>query len=298
MRHVLLLPLALLLLALLPAAAQAAAVGKATGQSADEVRAYWTEERMRDAKPKERERGGGPVERAKPSRPGGGGASWTSGAVSFDPTTGDPAANSHGKVFFVEGGVKYQCSGTATTRGSAQIVLTAGHCVHGGPEGDDVTYWEFIPGYGSGTTHAAYVATALYTTEDWAGSGEFGRDIGLARVDRSFGPEISTPRPVNTLSRPALNSRVKSYGYPAAGKFNGRVLRFCDSPITREDTSTTPSAMGIPCDMTAGSSGGGWVAGGSLVSVNSYGYGNLKNTMFGPQLNDNNDLFAAAGATS
>jgi hypothetical protein len=40
--------------------------------------------------------------------------------------------------------------------------------------------------------------------------------------------------------------------------------------------------MGIDCDMTGGSSGGGWIAGGSLVSVNSYGYATLPNVMFGP----------------
>jgi hypothetical protein len=40
--------------------------------------------------------------------------------------------------------------------------------------------------------------------------------------------------------------------------------------------------MGIDCDMTGGSSGGGWIAGGSVVSVNSYGYTTLPNVMFGP----------------
>jgi hypothetical protein len=40
--------------------------------------------------------------------------------------------------------------------------------------------------------------------------------------------------------------------------------------------------MGIDCDMTGGSSGGGWIAGGSVTSVNSYGYTTLPNVMFGP----------------
>ena len=40
--------------------------------------------------------------------------------------------------------------------------------------------------------------------------------------------------------------------------------------------------MGIDCDMTGGSSGGGWIANGSVVSVNSYGYTTLPNVMFGP----------------
>jgi hypothetical protein len=40
--------------------------------------------------------------------------------------------------------------------------------------------------------------------------------------------------------------------------------------------------MGIDCDMTGGSSGGGWIAGGGVASVNSYGYTTLPNVMFGP----------------
>jgi hypothetical protein len=34
--------------------------------------------------------------------------------------------------------------------------------------------------------------------------------------------------------------------------------------------------------MTGGSSGGGWIVGSSVYSVNSYGYATLPNVMFGP----------------
>ena len=52
--------------------------------------------------------------------------------------------------------------------------------------------------------------------------------------------------------------------------------------------------MQISCDMTGGSSGGGWFldsnansvadAGEPLISVNSYGYSNEKTTMYGPYM--------------
>ena len=42
--------------------------------------------------------------------------------------------------------------------------------------------------------------------------------------------------------------------------------------------------MGIGCDMTGGSSGGGWIVGANLYSVNSYGYSNQPDVMFGPYL--------------
>ena len=40
--------------------------------------------------------------------------------------------------------------------------------------------------------------------------------------------------------------------------------------------------MGIGCDMTGGSSGGGWVVGNTVLSVNSYGYTTEPNVMYGP----------------
>jgi hypothetical protein len=56
----------------------------------------------------------------------------------------------------------------------------------------------------------------------------------------------------------------------------------CNSPLVYDDTSANPPTIGIDCDMTGGSSGGGWIAGGSVASVNSYGYRTLRNVMFGP----------------
>jgi hypothetical protein len=48
--------------------------------------------------------------------------------------------------------------------------------------------------------------------------------------------------------------------------------------------------MGIGCDMTGGSSGGGWVtdpsAAGYLNGLNSYKYSNQPNVMYGPYFGD------------
>jgi hypothetical protein len=87
--------------------------------------------------------------------------------------------------------------------------------------------------------------------------------------------------------RPLVFNSVRSqsyqlYGYPAAKKFNGQRMRVCNTAWSMNDTSTTPFTMGVPCDMTGGSSGGGWVtASGAVASVISYGYSSLKNVLFG-----------------
>jgi hypothetical protein len=54
--------------------------------------------------------------------------------------------------------------------------------------------------------------------------------------------------------------------------------------------------MGAPCNMTGGSSGGGWItSSGAVASVVSYGYSNLKNVLFGPhQETEAQQLYATA----
>jgi hypothetical protein len=60
----------------------------------------------------------------------------------------------------------------------------------------------------------------------------------------------------------------------------------------------------MPCDMTGGSSDGGWFedlnetsgTGGTLSSLNSYGYSGVKN-MYGPKFNGNTQATWSAAST-
>ena len=82
-----------------------------------------------------------------------------------------------------------------------------------------------------------------------------------------------------------------SNGYPVNRPFNGGSLFTCTARFGGVDvTAGSPPATGIGCDMTGGSSGGGWLIGlgrgglkgaGWVFSVNSYGYGNDPE-MYGP----------------
>ena len=290
-------------LALVVAApADAGVVGKRVGQDPGAVRAYWTPERMENAVPVHPERGGTPPQsRAKGGKGGGGSgggtSTWTSSAVNLST---EPLARTNGKVFFTEGGTNYVCSGTAIDSASDIVAWTAGHCVNDG-DGEFATNWTFVVGYRT-SSQTSFPASALFTTSSWAAPGqEFGEDFGAARLNTtssSLGSAVGGPlRPYSFSGAPSLNTRVVAYGYPAAGKFRGTTLWKCDSVYDLTDTNSNPDAMGIPCDMTGGSSGGGWVnPAGRLISVNSYGYSGLK-YMFGPQLaaSATNVLSAADG---
>lgn len=279
---------------LLAGAAEARKVeAQRVAQSPAEVRAYWTAERMRNAKPAERKL----VARAK----GGGGKSSTSSATEVPaPYTTFPTAT-NGKVFFTDNGVNYVCSGTALAGLTGSVVWTAGHCVNEGP-GDNFTNWAFVPAYRDGARpYGTWAASTLYTTTAWATRGDFSYDLGAARVAPADGATLTST--IGGGRTPAFNSareqRYNSYGYPAARPFNGQRLWMCDSSLYMNDTNMSPATMGIQCNMTGGSSGGGWVApsDGLVYSVNSYGYQSLKNVMFGPFQGDvAQELYTTADA--
>jgi len=267
-------------------AANAGVAGKRVAEDPSAVRAYWTPARMANAVPVGLERGAPAHPRVKGGHGGGGGSTtptWSSGAVDLS----EPLARTNGKVFFTEGGVNYVCSGTAIDSDSDVVAWTAGHCVNDG-NGTFATNWTFVVGYRT-ASEQKFPASALFTTTSWAAPGgdEFGEDFGAGRLATDSNTLTAAVggslRQYSFSGALPLNAKVTAYGYPAAGKFKGTTLWKCASFVDLLDQNSDPAAMGIPCDMTGGSSGGGWIdSNGRLVSVNSYGYPGLK-YMFGPQ---------------
>ncbi|WP_116952193.1 trypsin-like serine peptidase [Jiangella endophytica] len=249
--------------------------------------AYWTPERMRAAVPAD--------------------ATVAGDASTASPTSRDiaPAAVPEnprpqlGKVFFTVGGVDYVCSGTTTNSSNGDVVTTAGHCLHEGDGGAFASQFTFVPAYNNGSApYGQWSASDLYTSSGWANSGDFNVDVGFAVMnENSSGQSLtgvvgSYPIAFN-LSR---GLSYTSYGYPAAAPFNGQTLYSC-SGTARNDPSGLQT-QGITCDMTGGSSGGGWITGGRLNSVNSYKYNNDANTMYGPYFGSTAQSIYNAAATA
>lgn len=245
-----------------------------------------------------------PRERAKPGGGGGGGgqtSDWSRFTVPLAGSTYGPTDRMNGKLFFSIDGAGYVCSGTAVNATvGVNLVWTAGHCVTDGP-GRDATNVMFVPGYYKGQEpFGRWTYTELDSTPGWErqGADRFRYDVGAVRVQRAgatgatFAGTIGT-RPITFGLNPS-GQRIVSYGYPAAGRFNGSQQFACASPFRRWDTTALRDPMQISCDMTGGSSGGGWFhdanansladAGEPLMSVNSYGYQFEKNTMYGPYM--------------
>lgn len=232
---------------------------------------YWTPERMRAAVPADVLVDGTSATAAE-SRAG--------IARAAEPENPRPEL---GKVFFTIGGVDYVCSGTATSSSNGDVVTTAGHCLHEGGGGGFASRFTFVPAYNDGAApHGQWTASDLFTSTGWANSGDFAVDAGFAVMNENGAGQSLTDvvgsYPIAFDQGRGLS--YTSYGYPAASPFNGQRLFSCSGTARTDPGGST--TQGIPCDMTGGSSGGGWITGGRLNSVNSYKYTNDPNTMYGP----------------
>jgi hypothetical protein len=276
MRRLEMLLLAVLACALVavPAAQAARVQTKPVGQDQAAVKRYWTAERMRDARPAVELRSGGLTATRAAAAP--------APAQQVAPPYTSPPTRTNGKVFFTDGGLNYVCSGTAALSGNKSMVWTAGHCVHDGASGFH-TNWTFVPAYADGSRpYGTWTARSLVTTSGWA-NGDFSYDTGAAVVATNAGQALTDVVGGRSIAfNSPRNQQYAAHGYPAGAPFNGQRLWVCSSPLAYDDTSANPPTVGIDCDMTGGSSGGGWIAGGAVASVNSYSYTDLPNVMFGP----------------
>jgi hypothetical protein len=292
----------------------------------DRIVAYWTPARMAAAQP--RDLTPVDVKFCPRARPGSGsgvtGTSWAGGGPVLDLT---------GKVFFHMGGGDWQCSGSIVNDGNRadySLVLTAGHCSIDESTGEYASNWMFMPNWDkqpatfstacSASFYGCWTAVGIYVHYGFAHAGSFNdqavtHDWGFAVVGpggKPGGPQTQLDAlgsyPIQFLGTVTSGNRLEAFGYPAAGKYHGNDLTWCAGnvfvDVDKSNGSTNNATWGMPCNMTGGSSGGPWFeglnesdgTGGTLSSLNSYGYSGLKN-MYGPMFNDYTEATYAA-ATS
>jgi V8-like Glu-specific endopeptidase len=186
------------------------------------------------------------------------------------------------------------CSGTVVESNSHSLVWTAGHCVDDAESGGGfASNWLFVPGYRAGDKpYGEWPAKQLQTTDGWRTAANSRVDFGAVTVTRDAdgrGVEDVVGARGIAFGKPRPNS-VTAFGYPAEPTlfeplFDGERLYTCDSAITASDNppGNGPLTMQIDCDMSGGSSGGGWVdADGDVVGLTSYGYAADFSHLYGP----------------
>jgi V8-like Glu-specific endopeptidase len=310
------------------ARAEAATVAARATATDGGARAYWTRARMRSAEPVDAalarhlqrtaglSQGGSNPTYVPPA----GAARLRSGTVSSghgrilgsnrDEIT-NPAAPefaAHGKVFFTvlrgDDPGDFVCSGTAVNSRNHSVVWTAGHCVYDFEyRGGFSTDFIFVPGYSEDAAGAAiepygeWPARRLATTTYWKTAGNIRYDLGAAVVHAdATGSKLQDVAGATGIgfNQPREQS-LEAFGYPAVQPplefTGGREFRCTGAPFGTDQPSggAGPPTNGIDCDMTPGSSGGGWIAGATvpvLVSVTSYGYTGEIDHLYGPYMGE------------
>ncbi|GAA3810472.1 hypothetical protein GCM10022226_33540 [Sphaerisporangium flaviroseum] len=202
-------------------------------------------------------------------------------------TAGGTIVKTEGRVFFTYQGRNASCSGTAVTSANKSVVITAGHCVKLG--GAFHTNWVFVPGYDNGSRpYGTWVATNLLTTTQWNASEDMNFDMAAAVVAPLNGQNlVDVVGGQGVAFNQPRGRQMYAFGYPAGSPYNGSRLIYCSGRVFNDFLVSTD--QGLTCDMTGGSSGGGWflnfnesTGAGTLNSVNSFKYNFASYWMFGP----------------
>lgn len=258
----------------------------ATEAEQRDVARYWSPERMRAAIPV----GEQVTPSAKPEGKGNNGKGGGKGGISPMPQ--------HGKVFFTMRGLNYVRSGTATQSGNGDVVTTAGHCLNEGP-GNYVSNFAFVPAYDNGDRpYGTWAAETLLTTSQWKDSGDLNHDVGFAvMAENSSGQSLTQVVGSYPIAfHLGYELRFDSYGYPAANPYDGQDLHSCSGTSGTDGYGTDDHSL--TCAMTGGASGGGWITGGKLNSVNSFYYSGEEGVLYGPYFGSTEQAVYQAASTS
>jgi V8-like Glu-specific endopeptidase len=242
-------------------------------QTAKEVIAYWTPERMAAAKDLDfaRPEGAGKAETSviKPDGPSG---SVAPAAPSIAVDRAGIQLNESlavGKVYFSTPWGGSSCSASTVASGKRRLVVSAGHCVHSGAGGVWYSNWMFVPQYRSGNRPwGSFVAQNLTTRTAWITSSSYSEDMSIAIMNNggNWGLKV-----VDTVGGHGLRWNwgygpfMTALGYPQ-NLGGGEIQWYCQSGTWHAHDEV----IRMTCPMTYGSSGGPWLQ--EYNDANGYGY--------------------------
>lgn len=220
----------------------------------------------------------------------------------FSDYTAFPLSTS-GKLFAVDSiGQLFVCSATVVNSDNLSVVWTAGHCLHDGNGGEWVHGAMFVPAYKDGSAPLGeWPVIDAYVPVGWTDYDELWQyDMAAFVVEPQFGTAVVEVAGGRGISwNESQDQFFVAYGYPASGGFNGERMYACDSSVIYLADYLSPPPQGIACDMTPGSSGGGWIVQDEYLNSNtSFGAPTvLPGVLFGPYFNDTaGELFRAASS--
>lgn len=276
------------------------APGAVTAQDQERVTRYWTAQRQAQAfgahsTARQDDAAADPPSTTTPLATADRDAAQTGPASAPPPpstglpyTGGGLVTTTTGRLFTSIGGADFACTASVVTSRSKDVLVTAGHCLHGGAGSRFATNVAFVPDYAHGSAPLGiWTARRLLVTPGWAQQSDFDVDLGFAamnlRRDRHI-QDVTGGQGI-AFDLPTTYQQY-SFGYPRLLPFDGSRLIYCAGPGA-PDSYGGPS-IGVRCSMTAGSSGGpllasigrlgpghGWIDG-----VISYAYAGSDNLLY------------------
>ena len=218
---------------------------------------YWTPERMRTAIPLDGVVAPGrAASRLGPTGRPGSTPAAQGRSDTLRPLVTESAAV--GKVFFTDpgDGRNYTCSASALNSNSKQMLITAGHCVHGGSGGTWMTNWTYAPRYRNGARpFGTFAAKQFRTFNTWISNSDRGRDVAMVTTWPLNGNKIVNVTGGHGLSwNYSREQAMTVMGYPG-NRDNGQLQWACQG-TTR---AVGDGRIELQCDFGGGSSGGPWL---------------------------------------
>jgi V8-like Glu-specific endopeptidase len=251
------------------------------------VLAYWTQARMKAAKPLDMPGDAKFVDEAaralvkKLPETAAGPAAPTRGRLA-QTEAATPVTNysiTNGKLFI--GGYESAswCSASAVNTTSKRVLITAGHCVHSGRGGTWRSNMVFVPSYNAFNADrdpvGRFQAYRLRTFDSWMNDSNLNRDVGFVTT---YSGGDSGARVVDTVGGHGLAVNggtefdTSIFGYPS-NRDGGNKMWACWGTAT--DSSWWDDLSKIGCNFDVGSSGGPWL----WQYNNSTGQGYVRSVM-------------------
>lgn len=205
---------------------------------------------------------------------------------------GDLVQSTVGRIIMTDvDGSEYSCSGTVINSATADIVITAAHCLFSDSSLEDFAAISFVPAYSDGDA-----PFGTWEAEDWWYPQQYAdsNDLWLAGVDddswmafdygfvrlapNDEGQHIEEVTGGQGVSFTAETNGVVTVGYPAEpSPMDGELQRMCSDETVEYGASGFPS-YAFACTMGGGASGSGIISNldpatgaGTIVGIFSYG---------------------------
>ncbi|MEL7058436.1 MAG: hypothetical protein AAGN46_00260 [Acidobacteriota bacterium] len=268
-------------------------------QSLDDLKAFWTPERMKDAVPAPSRRPDAGVKRVRreitqpseesqhrspPQRPRReppiDDARATFSAVPVADAMVFPFSTV-GKLFYTQNGMSYEASAAVI---SGNTLLTAAHALFDFPNQQWAQNLLFAPAYWAGRTPlGTWGVSVSYTLPGYNTTGNDSFDVGMATTTPQNIADITGS--LGLIVNQGWNGLVwQALGYPASPypPYDGTQMWSLTGPSTGLDPDGT-IAVGMRSNFAEGASGGPWLLGGATANgLNSYGHPTSPNIEYSP----------------